>query len=73
MQPTYCGIALFTALKITREVCKAITEHLGLKYIRLPRTEEEIIKKALEFESKCEMAETFDCIDGIHVPILRPI
>ena len=32
-----------------------------------------MIKKALEFESKCEMAEMFDCIDGIYVSILRPI
>ena len=32
-----------------------------------------MIKKVLEFESKCEMAEMFDCIDGIHVSILRPI
>ena len=37
------GIALSTASKIIHEVCKAITEHLGLKYMRLPRTEEEMI------------------------------
>ena len=43
MTATIFGIALSNASKIIYEVCKAITEHLGLKYMRLPRTEEEMI------------------------------
>ena len=66
-------IALSTASKIIHEVCKAVTEHLGLKYIHFPRTEEEMIPKVSEFEIKYGMAQAFDCIDGTHVPILRPI
>ena len=46
------GIGLSTASKITHEVCKGITERLGSKYIRLPKTEEEIIQKA-EPMSQC--------------------
>ena len=64
--------ALSTALKHS-EVCKAVTEHFGSKYILLPRTEEEMIQKSAEFERKSRMAQLFGCIDGSHVPILRPI
>ena len=67
------GIALSTASKIIHEVCKAVTEHLGLKYVHFPRTEEEMIPKVSEFEIKYGMAQAFGCIDGTHVPILRPI
>ena len=44
--------ALSTASKIIYEVCKAITEHFDSKCIRLPRTEEEMIQKPSEVESK---------------------
>ena len=66
------GIALSTASKIIHEVCKAIAEYLGSKYICLPRMEEEMIQKASEFESKYGMTQAFGCIDGTHVPILSP-
>ena len=67
------GIALSTALKNIHEVCKAITEYLGSKYTRLPRTDEEMIQKASEFESKHGMTQAFGGIGGTHVPILQPI
>ena len=66
------GIALSKVWNVIHEVCKTITEHLGLKYIRLPRTEE-MIQKASEFERKYGMIQTFSCIDSTHVPILRTI
>ena len=31
-----------------------------------------MIQKAAEFESKFGMAQAFGCIDGTHVPLLRP-
>ena len=46
MTASIFGIALSTASKIIYEVCKAMTEHLGSKCIRLPKTEEEMIHKA---------------------------
>ena len=58
------GIALSTASKIIHEVCKTVTEHYGLKYIHFPRTEEEMIPKASEFEIKYGMVQAFGCIDG---------
>ena len=41
------SIALSTGSKIIYEVCKALTEHLALKNICLPRMEEEMIQKCL--------------------------
>ena len=58
------GVALSGASKIIYEVCKAVTEHLGSKYIGLPRTEEEMIQRPSEFESKYGMTQAFGCIDG---------
>ena len=46
MTASIFGIALSTASKIIYEVCKAMTEHLDSKCIRLPKTEEEMIHKA---------------------------
>lgn len=67
------GISICTVSKVIREVCSAITYKLGPKYVRLPQTEEEMIEKASEFLSKYGMQQAFGCIDGTHVPILRPI
>ena len=72
-EPTYFGTALSTASKIIYEVCKATTEHLGSKKIRLPRKDNEIIQKTSEIESKYGMIQAFGCIDDTHVPTLRHI
>lgn len=63
------GISICTVSKVIREVCSAIAYKLGLKYVRLPQTEEEMIEKASEFLSKYGMHQAFGCIDGTHVPI----
>ena len=55
------GIGLSTASKITHEVCKGITERLGSKYIRLPKTEEEIIQKAEPMLHSIENAQDYYC------------
>ena len=66
------GVHTSTASKIIREVCSAITHKLGPKYVKLLQTEDEMIEKAAEFVSKYGMHQAFGCIDGTHIPILRP-
>ena len=67
------GIHISTVSKVIKEVCSAITYNLGPIYVQLPKTEEEMIEKAAQFEAKYGMHQAFGCIDGTHVPILRPI
>ena len=67
------GIHISTVSKIIKEVCSAIAYKLGPTYVKLPQTEEEMIEKAAEFVSKFGMHQAFGCIDGTHVPILRPL
>ncbi|XP_028405233.1 uncharacterized protein LOC114527736 [Dendronephthya gigantea] len=66
------NVSICTVSKIIREVCSAITYKLGPKYVKLPQTAEDMIEKASEFLSKYGMHQAFGCIDGTHVPILRP-
>ena len=39
------GIARSTVSQIVRRVTAAITQHLGPKYIKLPKTEDEVREK----------------------------
>ena len=54
-------------------MCSAITHKFGPKYVKLPQSEDEMVEKAAEFLSKHGMHQAFGCIDGTHVPILRPV
>ncbi len=49
------GIALSTISKHITEVCYAIANHLGPKYVYLPRNKDEMREKAAEFEAKFGM------------------
>ena len=55
------------------EVCLAICQNLGLQYIHLPKTREEMREKVSEFEAEFEMIQTFECIEGTHIPIKCPL
>ena len=66
------GIHQCTASKVIHEVCSAIKENLGPKYIYLPRTKSEMEKKVAQFELKFGMIQAFGCIDGTHIPIKTP-
>jgi predicted DNA-binding protein YlxM (UPF0122 family) len=67
------GIHVSTASKTIHQVCKAITQFLGQKYLKLQKTQSEIQEKISEFEVMFGMSQAFGCIDGTHVPILRPV
>ena len=66
------GIAIPTASVVITEVCTAICKVLGPKYVHFPKSKEEMMKKIAEFEAKFGMVQCCGCIDGTHVPIIRP-
>ena len=66
------GIHISTASKTIHNVCKAISQFLGPKYLKLPKDKNEMQRKIAEFEVMFGMFQAFGCIDGTHIPILRP-
>lgn len=66
------GIHQSTVSKVIIEVCTCITKYLGPRYLRLPKTEEEMKQKVSQFELKFGMPQAFGAIDGTHIPIQRP-
>lgn len=66
------GIAINTASVINGDVCKAISENLGPKYIYMPQDCDEIRRKVSEIEAKFGMIHAMGCIDGTHVLIKKP-
>lgn len=64
------GIHQCTVSKVVDEVCTAISNHLGPKYIFLPKTSQEMREKVSEFELKFGMIQAF--VDGTHIPIKSP-
>jgi hypothetical protein len=73
MTANYIGIHVSTASKTIHQVCKAITQFLAPKYLKLPKTQSKMQEKISEFEVMFGMSQAFGCIDGTHVPILRPV
>ena len=67
------GVAISTVSVAVYEVCQAIATHLGSKYIRLPRTEEEMRELVVNFESRHGFPQAFGCVDGTHVAIKQPL
>ena len=55
------------------EVCTAINEILGPKYLYLPRKKEEMKEMVLKFEVKFGILQEFGYIDGTHVPLKKPL
>lgn len=58
--------------KIIRKVCKAITIHLGAKYITLPFTEEEVEAHVKSFHRSHGFPQCLGAIDGTHIEIRQP-
>ena len=65
-------LAINTAAIAISDVCDTITRHLGPKYIQLPQNKEEMTGKVSEFGAKFGMLQAFGCVDGTHIPIVRP-
>ena len=65
-------IHVSTASRTINLVFEAISSKLELKYLKLPKNQDEMRKKISEFEVQFGMPQAFGCIDGTHIPILRP-
>ena len=55
-----------------QHVCRSITLHLGLKYITLPRTEDEVNDLVTHFFNSHGVPQYIGAIDGTHIPIKQP-
>ena len=59
-------IATSTVFKGIYEVCHAISKILCPKYIKVPRTIEEMRNLIMNFKSKHGFSQAFGCINGTH-------
>lgn len=66
------GLARQTVSKIIREVCRAITFHLGPEYVSLPFTEPEVQTLVTNFYETHGMPQCLGAIDCTHVEIKQP-
>ena len=66
------GLSRQIVSKIIRKVCKAITIHLGAKYITLPFTEEEVEGHVKSFHQSYGLPQCLGAIDGTHIEIRQP-
>ncbi|XP_050959494.1 putative nuclease HARBI1 [Labeo rohita] len=66
------GLARQTVSKIIREVCRAITFHLGPKYVSLPFTEPEVQTLVTNFYATHGMPQCLGAIDCTHIEIKQP-
>ena len=66
------GLEKSTVSAIIRRVCKVITVHLTSKYIKFPKTKEEVEASSSLFYAKHGFPQCIGAIDGTLVPIKQP-
>ena len=66
------GLSRQVVSKTIRKVCKAITVHLGSKYIKLPLTENEVKDHVRNFNRAHGFPQCLGAIDGTHIEIKQP-
>ena len=66
------GVSRQVTSKIIRKVCKAISLHLGNKYIHLPKTENEVLDLVKHFNRTHGFPQCLGAIDGTHIEIKQP-
>ena len=67
------GVAICTASTVVIEVSTVISKVLRPKYLHLTADIDEMRLKVSEFEPKFGMVQAFGCVDGTHIPLLRPV
>ena len=66
------GISRASVSLIIRRVSKAISLHLGPRYIQLPFTEEAVKAKVTSFYDSFSVPQCLGAIDGTHIEIKQP-
>ena len=66
------GISVASVCLIVRNVCKAIVKVLMPKYIRLPKTEDELVNIVAGFQDTWGFPNCMGALDGSHIPISTP-
>ena len=66
------GLSRATVSVTVRRVARAISTHLGPKYIRLPVTEVEVKEKVAEFYRAFSVPQCIGAIDCTHIDIKAP-
>ena len=57
---------------IISDVCKAIVDHLGSMYLKVPSSQKEWLEIALKFEEKWNLSNCVGAIDGKHIVMQPP-
>lgn len=66
------GISRASVSLIIRRVTKAISLHLGPRYIQLPFTEDAVKEKVTNFYDSFSVPQCLGAIDGTHIEIKQP-
>ena len=66
------GLSRQVVSKIIRDVCRAMTVHLGSEYIKLPSTVAEMEDLVKNFYNNHGFPQCFGAIDGTHIDIKQP-
>lgn len=66
------GLSRQVVSKIIRDVCRAMTVHLGSEYIKLPSTVAEMVDLVKNFYNNHGFPQCFGAVDGTHIDIKQP-
>ena len=65
------GLGHSTVCTIVLETCKAITEVLLPRYVKIPQGE--LCKEAIDGFDRLGFPQAVGAVDGTHIPIIRPV